>query len=480
MDHGQNRFEKAIVIGGSIAGLLAARILSDYFRRVIVIERDWRTEQPGAGRKGVPQGRHAHALLVRGERIISRYFPGIRDALLREGATAVNMGHDMRWHHSGVWKARYRSDIEMISLSRPLLEWHIAERLRLLPNVDVIDGCSVRRLDCEQDRIMGVHLQGRQSRFDRQYLSADLIVDAGGRGSATPTQLVDAGFERPAESSATIDLVYASRLLRVPAGERDWKCLYVIAQPPQKRGALILPIEGDRWLVTAYGVHGDHPPTDDAGFLQFVRELPVPDIYRAIKEAEPLTDIVRHGTRSSVRRHYERLQRFPDGLLVTGDAICSFNPSYGQGMSTAALYAEVLQECLETRLQRGAGLNGLWRDFFKGAAAAADAPWQLASSEDFRHRQTVGRRGPAMRLLHWYTRTAQAASGRDTRVAERVYEVMHLLKAPSALFSPDIVRRVLFGSSSHSAPRDTDLNQQLSDDDPTHVRTGSKETTQPG
>jgi 2-polyprenyl-6-methoxyphenol hydroxylase-like FAD-dependent oxidoreductase len=448
----RNTFGNAIVIGGSMAGLLAARVLSDFFTTVTVIERDEPTARPEP-RRGVPQGRHAHGLLLRGQDTLCRLFPNVREELLAAGATPVNMGRDVKWFHFNVWKCRYHSALDFISASRPLIEWTIAERVRRLPNVKMLHGWSVDSVIYDGRGIGGVRMHRRDDREVEQRLHADLVVDASGRASQIPQQLRSLGFERPAESSVRIDVGYASRVFRAPSTARDWKALYVVSQPPAKRGALILPLEGNRWICTLVGMHGDHPPIDPEGYMAYAKSLPVPDIYEALRGAEPMSEIVRYGFPAGLRRHYEKLHRFPSGLLVLGDALCSFNPIYGQGMSAASMYADVLANCLQERVALGWSLNDLWRRFFLVASRAADQPWQLATGEDFRYRETTGTRGRALKLLHWYTRKVQSASSVSPRVTERFYEVVHLLKPPSALFAPAIIWKVLTSRRRRSGAR---------------------------
>ena len=434
-------FGDAIVIGGSMAGLLAARVLADYFKTVTVIERDERSERPEP-RRGVPQGRHAHGLLLRGQDTITRLFSGIREELIAAGATPVNMGRDVKWFHFDVWKCRYHSALDFISASRPLIEWTVAERVRRLPNVKMLHGWTVESIVYDGHSVSGVRMHRRDDRETEQRLNADLVIDASGRGSQIPQQLRVLGFERPEESAVRIDVGYASCVFRAPSAPRDWKALFVMSQPPAKRGALILPLEGDRWICTLIGRHGDHPPTDLAGYMAFAKSLPMPDVYEALRGAEPLVEPVRYGFPTGLRRHYERLHRFPPGLLVLGDALCSFNPVYGQGMSAASMYANVLQACLQERVATGWTLMDLWRPFFRDVARAADWPWQLATGEDFRFAETTGARSRALKLLHWYTAKVHAAAGVSPQVTERFYEVMHLLKAPTALFTPAILWKV--------------------------------------
>ncbi len=437
-------FGDAIVIGGSMAGLLAARVLADYFQTVTVIERDEPCEKSEA-RRCVPQGRHAHGLLLRGQDTICRLFHDVREELLAAGATPVNMGRDVKWFHFDVWKCRYHSALDFISASRPLIEWTVAERVRRLPNVKMLHGWAVESVIYDGHSISGVRMQRRDDRATEQRLNADLVIDASGRASQIPQQLRVLGFERPLESAVRIDVGYASCVFRTPNVPRDWKTLYVVSQPPAKRGGLILPLEGNRWICTLVGMHGDHPPTDLDGYMAFAKSLPVPDMYEALRTAEPLTEVVRYGFPTGLRRHYEKLNRFPPGLLVLGDALCSFNPIYGQGMSAASMYADALQACLQERVALGWSLKDLWRTFFREVARAADRPWQLATGEDFRFTETTGPRGRALKLLHWYTAKVHAAASVSPLVTERFYEVMHLLKPPAAMFAPDILWKVATG-----------------------------------
>jgi len=450
-------FGDAIVIGGSMAGLLAARVLADYFKTVTVIERDERSERPEP-RRGVPQGRHAHGLLLRGQDTITRLFSGIREELIAAGATPVNMGRDVKWFHFDVWKCRYHSALDFISASRPLIEWTVAERVRRLPNVKMLHGWAVESIVYDGQNVSGVRMHRRDERETQQRFDADLVIDASGRGSQISQQLRVLGFEKPEESAVRIDVGYASCVFRAPSAPRDWKTLYVVSQPPAKRGGLILPLEGDRWICTLVGMHGDHPPADLAGYLAFAKSLPVPDMYEALRSAEPLGEPVRYGFPAGLRRHYEKLRRFPPGLLVLGDALCSFNPIYGQGMSAASMYADVLQTCLQERVAIGWSLTDLWRPFFREVARAADRPWELATGEDFRYSETTGTRARALKLLHWYTQKVHKAASISPQVTERFYEVMHLLKAPTALFTPAILWKVATSQRTRRSMR-RDLDQ---------------------
>jgi 2-polyprenyl-6-methoxyphenol hydroxylase-like FAD-dependent oxidoreductase len=437
--------QHAVVIGGSMAGLLATRVLSEHFAQVTLVERD-RLPQRAEPRKGVPQGRHIHGLLIRGEQILSQFFPDLVPALLEAGATRLDMGEDFRWHHFGVWKAHFHSGLSSLSVSRPLLEWQINRRVTGLSNVQVIEECTCTRFTtgADQTRVTGVQIQRRAGAAPEESLGADLVVDASGRGSHTPRWLETLGYAKPEESTIPVSVGYATRLYRRPQTLPDWKALYVVPQPPTKRGGGIFPIEDDRWMVTLFGWLGDHPAPEEHAYLDFARSISVPDVYRAIEQAEPLTSIEVHKFPSNLRRHYEKLSRFPEGLIVLGDALCSFNPVYGQGMTISAMEALTLDGCLrEQHRTRGTDLIGLWRRFQTQVAKVVDVPWQLTTGEDFRYSETEGRRPVGTAFMHWYTGKMHRAASHHAQVAQRFYQVMHMLESPAVLFHPGVMFRLL-------------------------------------
>ncbi len=274
----------------------------------------------------------------------------------------------------------------------------------------------------------------------RSISSADLVVDASGRGSRTPQWLEQLGFGKPAETEVKVDVGYASRFYRKPMNApADWTGLMIYPKPPETRLGVMFPVEDDRWMLTLVGWFGDHPPTDESGFLEFAASLPVPVLYDAIKNAEPLSPIVPHRFPSNRRRLYERVARFPDGLVVLGDALCSFNPIYGQGMTTGALGVKLLDESLRaTGLQRGFS-----QQYQRKLGKVIDSPWMLTTTEDFRNPSTEGRRAWWTPALCWYTARIHRLTWSDRYVARRFLEVMHLTARPTVLFHPKIIFRAL-------------------------------------
>lgn len=437
---------QAIVIGGSMAGLLAARVLSKHFTQVTLLERDEIRDQPEA-RKGQPQTRHLHGLLAKGLETMLTYFPTLVDDLQAGGAVVTDMGQGMRWYTFGGYRRQFNSGMNGALMSRPFLEWQIRRQLLALPNVQLIDACDVEGLTLRADsrQVTGVVIR----RTDDQQvttLSADLVVDASGRGAASPKWLAQLGYAKPAESFVKANVGYATRLYRRRPGDLEGAELLMIAPdaPHGKRMGLIFPIEGDRWICTLGGWAGDHPPTDEAGFLAFAQSLPASDLAQMLNRLEPISEIITHKFPGSLRRHYERLARFPDGYLVLGDAICSFNPVYGQGMTSAAMQAAALDQLLTART----GLAGLWRDFFKAAAKVVEIPWQLAVGEDFRFAETEGKKPAGVDLLNGYVAKVHRATHHDTEVYTAFLNVMNLMAAPTSLFHPKILWRVLWGRRS--------------------------------
>ncbi|WP_437806234.1 FAD-dependent oxidoreductase [Sorangium sp. So ce1078] len=449
---------RAVVIGGSIAGLVAARVLADHFDEVDVIERDGIPDDLCEARKGAPQARHLHGLLARGERILNDLFPGFTEDLIRDGAVAYDFGVGLAWHHLGAWKPRFETGVQTVCMTRPLLEAHVRRRTFALPAVRRLDRREVIELSASPDRsrITGVVVRRRDEPGGIEELSADLVVDASGRGSRAPAWLEALGYARPDESTIQVRVGYAGRQYRPrdPA-QVPWTSLYVLGSPSDsRRFGCIAPIEGGRWIVVLAGLFGDHPPADPEGFLEFARGLPNDALYRALLGAEPVTDIATYKFPAHLRRHYERMARMPEGLAVLGDALASFNPVYGQGMTSACLQALALDAALaEQRRRAGPGaIAGLARRYHAAAAKAVDLPWQMSTGEDLAYPETEGRRPLLQPILRWYTGMLHRAARVDREVYVRFVRTMHMLDGPEALLAPRLILRVLRAGTSTSPP----------------------------
>lgn len=439
----------AVVIGGSIAGLLAGRVLADAFEQVTIIERDHFPARPEA-RKGVPQARHVHVLLKRGQMILEDLFPGIDAELTAAGVPTVDWIADSQALGARGWLPRFPSGLTGLSPSRDLLEWRIRQRLASHERIAFKEACDVIGLlpDRSASGIAGVRVRPRNEEARQiggaEDLAADFVVDASGRDSHAPAWLEALGYAPPQETVINSFLGYASRCYQPPDdGRVDWKLLLLPRQPPAlKRGGAVYLLEGNRWIVTLSGGGKDYPPTDEAGFLEFARSLAHPALYDAIKDAQPLSPIAGYRRTENRWRHYERLNRWPEGFVAVGDAVCAFNPVYGQGMSVAALGAATLGQLL--REQPTGDLTGLSRRYQKALAKLTAVPWQLATGADFRYAETEGGRPDRKARLSWrYGDAVRALAQDNRRVYQTFLEVAHLLKPPTALFEPAILAQVV-------------------------------------
>lgn len=456
------RGEDAVVIGGSMAGLLTARVLAGHFERVTVVERDHFPDGP-TFRKGVPQSRHLHILLARGLEIISRFFPGIDEDLLAKGATSVEWPREVLWLTARGWSDRFATGIRILCGSRELVEWSVRRRLAAVDNVRFLTGRDVTGLLASAGgrQVAGVRLRTRPSAEGEtgpvEELRAGLVVDASGRNSRAPEWLAELGYARPVETKVNSFLGYASRYYAIPPGfDADWRILYLMSQPPANaRAGALFPMEGNHWIVTLAGAGRDYPPTDEDGFLAFARSLRSPLLYETIRHAEPLTPIHGYQRTENQRRFYETLPRMPERFLVTGDAICAFNPIYGQGMTAAAHGALALDRLL----REGAGddLTGLPLRVLREVTNVNAGAWLVATGEDLRYPTTEGgERSFQTRLTHRYLDRVVGAATKDQTVNRAFGNVLQLVAPPTSLFRPRIlVPALLRGGSRDVGPPPT-------------------------
>jgi 2-polyprenyl-6-methoxyphenol hydroxylase-like FAD-dependent oxidoreductase len=432
--------EHAVVIGASVAGLLGARALSDAYERVTIVERD---ELPpmGEGRKAVPQGRHAHVMLASGLGAIEQLLPGITDELLEAGARPCKSG-EIRFVISGHLLSRLASGADVLLASRPLIEGHIRRRVLALENVTVLERCDAAELVTSPDgkRVSGVRIRPRDGRGPVERYDADLTVAAGGRSARLPALLEALGYRPPAEERLPIDLLYVSRRLRLPSGALPGdRIIGIGARPGLPRGLMLIEQEA-HWILTVSGYGAEHhPPTGERGYVDFIATVAPPDVMAAIREAEPLSEIVTHAFPANQRRRYDRLRRFPDGLLAMGDAIASFNPLYGQGMSVAALQAIELRRCLER------GDRRLARRFFHATGKIVAPVWEMAAGGDLALPEVEGERPLTLRLTNAYVERLLQVAEHDPMVAAAFNDVADLLAPPQNIMRPRVLWRVLRG-----------------------------------
>lgn len=427
-----------------MAGMLAARVLSEHFDEVILLERD-RYPQDATPREGVPQARHLHASLAGGHQIVEDLFPGISEDWCQAGAELLDIGRDFAWRTPKGWGIRFLSGIRMLAGSRPLIDLAIRRRLAGVRNVAVVESASVDALTAtdSRGRLTGVTVRAPDGEI--QQFEADLVVDASGRMSRAPEWLSALGYQPPRESVVNAHLGYATRLYRRTRNQWGWRALFVQAAPPgQTRAGIAFPIEGGRWIVTVCGGGGDHAPLEERAYLDFVRSLPDPQLYDLVRTCEPLGPIIGYRRMENRWRHYERMRRRPENFIVLGDAACAFNPVYGQGMTTAALAALVLRDCL-----RGPARTDMAARFQRRLAQVIRIPWTLAVGEDARYRGAQGGKPRLVdRFLQWYVDQVMAVSTCDPRTRLALLRVFTMTHGPQILLHPRVLGKVIGWMSS--------------------------------
>jgi 2-polyprenyl-6-methoxyphenol hydroxylase-like FAD-dependent oxidoreductase len=443
--------DRAIVIGASVAGLLAARVLAEHFVEVVVLERDELPDRPAA-RKGTPQAVHPHGLLARGREAIESLFPGFTESLLQQGALAGDIGTDVAFDAGGLRFVRRPLGVVGLAASRLAIEAEIRRRVRAMAGVRLIDGVAVHSPlhDAAAGRVTGVRFAGCNPPGDPQTLSAALVVDCTGRGSRSPAWLRDWGYAAADEERVVVGLSYTSAYFRRhAAAPPPLACVIGAATPQLPRPSILIAQEpGEdgqaRWVAGVGGYAGDHPEATLDGMHRRARDTGCAEIAALAERGDLLGPVMRYAFPHSQRRRYERLARFPAGYLVMGDALASFNPVYGQGMTVAACEALAMRHAL------AGGRRRLAARFFRAAAKVVDIPWQLAVGADLALPSVPGPRPLPVRMINRWVARVQRAAAHDPAVAAAFLRVLHLLDSPAALFGP----RVALGAIRSGARRD--------------------------
>jgi 2-polyprenyl-6-methoxyphenol hydroxylase-like FAD-dependent oxidoreductase len=439
--------EHAVVLGASMGGLLAARVLSDFYRTVTVVERDELPDDP-ADRRGVPQGRHTHALLARGAQVLEELFPGILDELVADGAPAWDdwdlsklhlcfSGHLMLQTGTVTVDPKDPTALPMYLPSRRFLECHVRNRLRALRNVTVRSGHDVAELMATADgrRVTGARVVDRNSGAETE-LVADVVMDAMGRSAHTPSFLESLGYGRPVEDHIVMRTTYVSQRVRIPAGTLHEQFVNITPVVARPTGMFLIGTENDTWILTVFGLLGNEPPRDLAGMLEFAKEYAPAHLLSAVRAGEPIGEPTQHRMPFSQWRRYDKMRRFPQGLLVCGDAICSFNPIYGQGMTVAAVDAAALRDCLRR------GTDDLAHRYFRAAAKMIGVAWQTAAMSDLAFPEAEGKRPRSLRITNKLVDWALTACETDEVVLKRFSNVNGLIAGPESLIRPGLIYRV--------------------------------------
>lgn len=456
----RNRTQQhAIVLGAGMAGLVAARVLTDHFDRVTIVEQDALPAAPAA-RHGTPQAHHVHVLLNSGKTILTRLFPGLTEDLEQSGVPRVDGINDLAWLTRAGWGIRYPSKYLAQPASRPLLEWIIRQRLVSNSRVQFLTESSAAELLASADRrrVLGVRLRRHgESEGAMEQLTADLIVDTTGRGSRAVQWLRDLGYPEPPRTEINAHFGYTSRFFRLPPDpRRDWQALYIQADLPlHLRGGILMRLENDRWICTLGGYARNYPPTDEAGFLAFAQSLRSPRLFEAIKDGEPLSAPIANRSGANIWRHFERLSRWPDGFIIMGDAVCAFNPVYGQGMSVAAKEAMDLDASLRVQRQRrpDGDLTGFAARFQRQLPKTIQSVWTIATGEDVRVPGAEGgTSGRLAHFIHGYLDRVLQLTTEDIWARQALVEVLNLDQPALLLFHPRLIAKVILGPTGRTAP----------------------------
>jgi 2-polyprenyl-6-methoxyphenol hydroxylase-like FAD-dependent oxidoreductase len=423
-----------------MAGLATAQVLSNYFTKVTVLERDLLPAEP-ATRSGTPQAPHAHALLAGGLQALQSLFPNFELDLQNAGAVRTRTGKEVRLERPGFDPFPSRDlGFDHFNMSRPLLEAVTRRRVQENPNIGIRTRHRATEIIASPDTLRVEAVRCDCEDGGALKIDADFVVEATGRGGLTLQLFERLGLEKPGATEIRIDQAYSTTIVERPKDpETSWAgVIFLPSAPASSRGGFVLPIEKQQWIVSIGGNHGDAPPGDREGFLDFVKCFRTSTIYDAVKNARPTADIVRFRLPASSRRHFERLETFPTGLLTIGDVICRFNPVFGQGMSVATQEAVILDHLLQDEMP----MDRLAKQFFAAIQPAIETPWSVAQS-DFVYPDTRGVRPTDFGQRIQYNIALTKLAAQDFEVHKLLAEVQHLLKPQSTLREPALTKRVM-------------------------------------
>ncbi|MER7763782.1 FAD-dependent monooxygenase [Streptomyces sp. NPDC097619] len=434
----------AVVIGGGLAGMLTAAALSDHMTSVTVLDRDALPQGPEP-RKSLPQAHHAHLLWSGGARAMEELVPGTVDRWIARGARRVPLPTGLVSMSASGWFRRWPEMQFLISCSRDLLDWVVREEVSARPQVHVRHRTELLSLEGDAQRVTGVRVRGADG--TEETLEAALVVDTSGRGSRAPQWLTALGVQGEIhEEQVDSGLAYASRIYQAPPGTEDFPVVNVQSDPRVPvpgQTATIMPIEDGRWLVTLSGTRGGQPNASVDEFEAFARQVRNPVVGELISHAKPLTDVVVSRSTINRRRYFEQARNWPEGFVVIGDAVATYNPVYGHGMSVAAQGVIALGEHLRTS---GPERPGWARAVQRAVSKPVATAWDLAVGQDILYPGAVGKQpGGAAKVLRKYMdRLMLTATGRPL-VTRTLFDVMTLSAPAHALLRPEVLLAVARG-----------------------------------
>ncbi|WP_406193193.1 FAD-dependent monooxygenase [Kitasatospora sp. NBC_01560] len=430
---------KAVVVGGSYAGLVTARVLAEFFGEVVIVERDAVDKGTGA-HPSAPQGFHAHAMLAKGGEVLERLFPGLRDELAALGAPVFDYGEGIDFLLPTGFAPRRRTGVMIQAFTRDELERRIRGRVLALPGITLLPSTRCDGLLHDPTgRVTGVRI-GRQG-AEPEDVTADLVVDASGRTSKLEQWLRSAGIAVPPKQVVRAKVTYTSMTFDRPEDRpAGFRVAYQMLSAPRVREAgVLMAVERNRWTCSLFAFE-DEPPTDDDGYLGFAKGLRNPRLAEQIEQRTVQEPTYRYTNLDNQWRRYHAAPDWPERLVAVGDAVCVFNPVYGQGLTVAALEADLLRRMLAHR-RPGNGLDGLARAFQKRLGRLVLPAWTLSTSSDLMwnpDRQPLG-----ARIAHWYNARLFRVAVKDPAVWARFVRVVNMVSSPALLFHPSVALKVL-------------------------------------
>jgi len=436
--------QRAVVIGAGMGGLATAGALARYFDGIEILERDGLTASAGS-RSGTPQDRHPHGLLAGGLRALDQIFPGYKRDLAAAGAVPVSFARDVQFEHPDVGVLPKRDfGIPVLCATRPLIELVLRRRAETLANIALRPASRVIGIvpSAGGAGMRGVQFVNGSGRWET--LDADLVVDASGRGAPTLTLLDALCWDRPQMTEIGVDISYATAVVEIPPdATTEWKAVLTLPDPPHLAlHAIIVPTEDGRW-ITAIADHSATAWIETWGaFLEASRLLITPTVYNALRYAQPPEGIRHYRFPVSTWKHFERLPRLPRGVLPVADALCRFNPIHGQGMSSAAKQARLLQDVLSRAAASPDPIAALQSGFMSEVASVLETPWMMSTSADLAFPQTRGERPDNFTEAREFEAALFRAAVADPVVHRAMTEVAQLLQPHQRLQEPDIMRRI--------------------------------------
>jgi 2-polyprenyl-6-methoxyphenol hydroxylase-like FAD-dependent oxidoreductase len=449
--------KRAVVIGAGIGGLTAAQALAGKFEKIVVLERDVLPAQAEA-RAGVPQGRHAHALLPGGAAALDALFAGFSATLRAAGAKESDLGMKLVYQVGGRAMPERNIGVPLFKCTRPFLEGIVRSHLQRQNDIAILDGRRVTGIVASADgkAVSAVTCEARDGRSERY--EADLVVDASGRGEPTLALFAATGRAAPEETKIGIDIAYSTAIVEFPEGAApDFHMLVTMPNAPENsRGGTLLAREDNSFFASLSARGGDVPPADWPGFLDYATTLPSRSLHDTLKRTKLRGRIVQFGFPESRRTHFERCADLPRGVIALGDALCRFNPVYGQGMSSAAKQAVLLRDLLASREHDAKPLDGLFEAFAATAGSVLDNIWALSAIPDLAYPHARGARPENLQEALDYSAAVHLAAFADADVHRRLFEVIALLKPASALREEAFVEKVKRLAGQHETAHEAD------------------------